>query len=319
MAHDHMRFMVAAIALAEELNFSRAAKKVGVSQPSLTRTIFELEACVGGRLFERNRKTVRLNDAGRAFVEEARMTVLHDERAFQSARAVMEDAELVLNVGRSPYADPFLTTTLLSLHLPLFPKLRIELSQQFSCDLAHEILSGGLDLAIVTEPPESKRLTTVKVAEGPFYIAMQEEDELAYEDAIALDMLAGRPWVIFERRMHPPVYDAVMRLAEQRGVRPTKIHHIVIPEDAYPFIADDDAVAFVVKSGAMRIARDGITVRALSEDCLLLRTYLASRAEEKSKVVSELVRAFMRKLSTFAKAASFPLPVAEVNQPVVVQ
>jgi hypothetical protein len=68
--------------------------------------------------------------------------------------------------------------------------------------------------------------------------------------------------VIFERRMHLPVYDAVMHLAEQRKVAPGRIHHIVVPEDAYPFIADD-AVAFVVKSGAMRIARDGVTNQRL--------------------------------------------------------
>jgi hypothetical protein len=49
---------------------------------------------------------------------------------------------------------------------------------------------------------------------------MPEEDELAYEDSVSLDMLTSRPWVIFERRMHPPVYDAVMRLAEERKVLP---------------------------------------------------------------------------------------------------
>jgi DNA-binding transcriptional LysR family regulator len=319
MAHNRMRFFVAAVALAEELNFSRAARRIGVSQPSLTRTIHELEAYVGCPLFERNRKTVRLNDAGRVFVEEARMALLHEERAFQSARAVMQDAEMILNVGRSPYTDPFLTTTLLSLRLPLFPKLRIELSQQFSCDLVHEVLAGDLDLAIVTEPPESKRLTTVKVAEAPFYIAMQEADELAYEDSVTLEMLAGRPWVIFERRMHPPVYDAVMHVAEQRKVAPTKIHHIVVPEDAYPFVADDGALAFVVKSGAIRIARDGITVRPLAEDSLILKTYLATRSEEKSKVVSELVRTFMRKLSAFTNVTPLPPPIPGPNRSALLQ
>lgn len=319
MAHNRMRFFVAAIALAEELNFSRAAKRIGVSQPSLTRTIYELEAFVGGSLFERNRKTVRLNDAGRAFVEEARMAILHEERALQSARAAMQDAEVVLNVGRSPYTDPFLATTLLSLRLPLFPNLRIELSQQFSFDLAHEVLSGGLDLAILTEPPESRRLTTVKIAESPFYIAMREDDELAYQDSVTLDMLAGRPWVIFERRMHPLVYDAVMHLAERRMVAPAKIQHIVVPEDGYPFIADDSALAFVVKSGAIRIARDDITVRPLDEEPLMLKTYLASRAEEKSKVVSELVRAFMRKLSSFNPVSAFPLPSSKDSRPVFLQ
>ena len=106
--------------------------------------------------------------------------------------------------------------------------------------------------------------------------------------------------------MHPPVYDSVMRLAREREIVPAKVHHIVVPEDAYPLIADAGAVAFVVKSGAIRIAREGITVRPLAEDSLILKTYLASRADEKSKAVSELVRAFMRKLETFTKVRPLP-------------
>jgi hypothetical protein len=115
--------------------------------------------------------------------------------------------------------------------------------------------------------------------------------------------------VIFERRLHPPVYDAVMRLAEEREVFPASIQHIVAPEDAYPFIVDGTGVAFVVKSGAIRIARDGVTVRPLAEDVLTLNTYLVSRADDNSKVVSELVRAFMRKLSTYSKAPQIPIRV----------
>jgi DNA-binding transcriptional LysR family regulator len=302
MARNHMRYMVAAIAVAEELSFSRAARKIRVSQPTITRTIAELEAYVGYPLFERNHKTVLVTDAGRAFVEHARMVVLHDERAFQAARAVMQNAEVVLNVGRSPYTDPFLSTTLMSVRLPLFPKLRIEFSHQFSCDLIHELLAGGLDLAIATEPPESARLTMRQVAEAPFYIAMSEEDELARHPSVTLDVLAGRPWVLFERRLHPPVYDAVMRLSKRRTAVPASIQHIVVPEDAYPFISDGRGVAFVVKSGAIRIARDGVTVRPLAEDSLVLKTYLASRAEDESKVISELARAFARKLSAFTPA-----------------
>lgn len=91
---------------------------------------------------------------------------------------------------------------------------------------------------------------------------MHEEDELAFEDSVSLDMLTGRPWVIFERRMHPPVYDAVLRLAEQRKAAPTRLHHIMVPEDAYSLIVDEGAAAFVVKSGAIRIAHDGVAVLA---------------------------------------------------------
>lgn len=309
MARPEMRLLETAIVLAEELHFSRAAQRLRVDQSTVSKRIDELESQLGFRLFERSHQMVELTDGGRKFVQEARLALLHVERAIQSGRSAHEGAELVLNVGRSPYTDPFLITTLLSVKLPLFPQLQLELSQQFSCDLVREVLAGGVDLAIVTEPPESKRLTMVKVAESPFYIAMSEDDELTYKRSITLDALAGRPWVIFERRMHPPVYDAVMRVARERKIVPGAVRHIMVPEDAYPFIADDEAVAFVVKSGAIRIARDGITVRPLAEDALMLKTYLASRSEERSKVVSELVRAFMRKLLAYTQVRPSPVRV----------
>jgi DNA-binding transcriptional LysR family regulator len=307
MARPEIRLLETAIVLAEELHFSRAAERLRVDQSTVSKRIDELESQLGYRLFERDHQTVKLTEAGRKFVEEARLAILHVERAIQSGRAAKEEAEAILNVGRSPYTDPFLITTLLAVKVPLFPQLQIELSQQFSCDLIRDVLAGGLDLAIANEPAESKCLTMVKVAESPFYIAMSEEDDLAYERFITLDSLAGRPWVIFERRMHPPVYDTVMRVALERKIVPAAVRHIMVPEDAYPFIVDGGSVAFVVKSGAIRIARDGITVRPLTEDALTIKTYLASRADERSKVVSELVRAFMRKLSTYNQLRPSPV------------
>jgi hypothetical protein len=139
---------------------------------------------------------------------------------------------------------------------------------------------------------------------------MSEEDELAYEHSVTLDALAGRRWILFDRRMHPLVYDAVMQLAEKRNVKPARIQHVITPEEAFPCIHDCSAVALVVKSGALRIARDGVTVRPLDEDTLTLKTYLASRSDDSSKVLSELVRAFMRKLGTFSNVHRYPLPVS---------
>lgn len=310
MALPEIRLIETAIVLAEELHFTRAAARLGIEQSTVSRRIDELEAELGYQLFERNHMTVALTDGGRRFVEKARIAVLHVHRAIGSGRTAKDAADVLLRVGRSPYTDPFLITTLLSVKVPLFPQLKIELSQQFSPDLVRDVLAGNLDLAIVAEPVESKRLTMTKVAESPFYIAMPEEDELAYEPSVTLDALANRDWVLFERRMHPPVYDSVMRLAEQRKVFPTSVQHVVVPEDAFSSVVDAGGVAFVVKSGAIRIARDGITVRPLAEDALVLKTYLVCRSEERSKVVSELVRAFMRKLSAFTGVRQSPVRIS---------
>jgi len=310
MARNETKFMESAIALAEHLHFTRAAYAQGISQPMLTKNIQDLEARIGGPLFNRHRRSVELNDAGRAYVEQARLALLYGERAFQAARAVMQNAEVVLTIGKSPYTDPFLTSALLSIELPLYPRLRIELVSQYSCDLTRELLAGGIDLALVTEPPESPLLTTVKVAESPFFIAMSRRDALAAHPSVTIDAMKDRCWVLFERRLHPPLYDAVIRLAEQRRIKPEKIRHITAPEEAFRFVVDGSCIAFVVKAGALLVARNGVTVRPLVESALLMRTYLASRADNKSKVASELVRAYMRKFSPGRISKQLSLPIS---------
>jgi DNA-binding transcriptional LysR family regulator len=174
----------------------------------------------------------------------------------------------------------------------------------------YELLAGSLDLAIVTDPPESPLLTTVKVAESPFYIAMSKQDKLAARPSLNLDAMADRCWVFFDRRLHPPLYDNVMQLAERRKIAPAKIQHITAPEEAFQFVADGLCIAFLVKAGALLMARNGITVRPLMEEALSLKTYLASRADSKSKVASELVRAFVRKVSNLRKGGQLALPIS---------
>ena len=310
MAGNDIKLMEAAIALSEELNFSRAAQKLRISQPALTKRIAELENRLGVPLFARDHQTVEVNDSARAFVEEARLSVLHGERAFQAARRTASGVDVVLNIGKSPYIDPFLVSTLLSLRLPLFPHLRIDLTSQFSCELVHQLLAGSLDLAIATEPPESPLMTTVKIDEAPFYIAMSERDKLASCRSISLEDMGGRCWILFERRLHPPLYDSIMRRAEGQGVFPSRIKHFTVPEEAFPSVADGSCVAFLVKVGALLVARNGVTVRPLTETTLLLKTFMASRADNSSKVASELVRAFMQKLSRVAGDKQLSLPIS---------
>ena len=303
MSHNETKFMESAVALSEELNFTRAAIKAHVSQSAITKNIKQLEHTLGIQLFVRNRKNVYVTDAGRAYVEQARISLQYAERAFQTARAVAHEADNLQHVGRSPYTDPFFMTTLLSIELPLFPQMRIDVSNPFSYDLVHDLLSGGVDLAIANDPPPSPLLTGAQIAESPFYIGMSRRDPLAKHPSVTLDAMADRCWILFERRLHPPLYDAVIQLAEQRRIIPSKIQHITIPEDAYPFVAEEGCLVFLTKAGALRMARGTVTARPLAEETLHLKTYLISLADNKSKVTSGLVRAFMKKLANMDKAA----------------
>jgi hypothetical protein len=151
----------------------------------------------------------------------------------------MQSMDETFHVGRTPYADPFLVSTLLSIQLTLFPRLKIYLVSKFSIDLVHDALAGVIDLAIANEPPESPLLTCVQVAQQPFYIAMSKREELAHNPAVSLDQMGGRRWILFERQLRPPLYDAIINAATQRGIRPLSIQHVTAPEAHFRLLRMD--------------------------------------------------------------------------------
>ncbi len=111
MVLPEMRLVQSAIVLAEELHYARAAARLGIDQSGLTKRIFELESLLDVRLFDRNHQKVELTEAGAKFVEHARQGIAHIEDAVTAARAAPRGAENILNVGRSAYTDPWLSTS----------------------------------------------------------------------------------------------------------------------------------------------------------------------------------------------------------------
>jgi len=167
MALPEIRLLQAAIALAEELNYSRAAARLRIEQSTLSKRIVELESQIDLRLFVRNHQTVELTEAGRHFVEEARNAILHAERAVADAKAAMQGADQVLHIGRSVYADLYLVTAIQSIRLPLFPCMKVKLWSNFSHELARMVATGNLDLALVVAIPDTSSLSFLSVAELP--------------------------------------------------------------------------------------------------------------------------------------------------------
>jgi len=309
MSGNDLKYMKAAIAVAEELSFSRAAKRLHLSQPAITKYIAELEEMLGVILFLRDHHVVSLTDAGRAYVEEARSAVFHADRAVQVARAAGHDAEMALNVGRSPYADPFYTSTLLTMRLPLFPRMRLNLFSGFSCDLVHDVLSGELDAAMVIEPPESGKLTGTTLDESPLYVVISRNDELARFPSLRFEHLSGRSWMMFQRSAHPPLYDLIHSCAQDAKAIPSAIQHFMVPEETIPMLRSPDGIVIAPKSGALRIARDGYTMRPIEEKRLRMKTLLISRSDNASPALSELVRGFMRKMNRLKNDDQLSLPI----------
>jgi DNA-binding transcriptional LysR family regulator len=305
-----VRLMQAAIALAEELNFSRAAARLNITQSALTKQIKELEERVGRELFRRSRQSVEVTEAGKAFVEEARLALLHTERAMHSARLGSESNEAILRLGKSPYTDPFLVTTALSIRLPLYPDLKLNLSSNFSPILIHQLLAGSLDVAILSgiDPPVG--LSCTRIATAPLYGVLETADELAERPELRLADLHGRHWVWLERHAKPQLYGALERVASSESSVPLDLQHVTTAEEALPLISANHAIAVLPRTCAWRIARDGITIRPIGGEQLSINTYIAVRPDNKSRVVSDFVRSVVRKLISLRAAHQERLPLS---------
>ncbi len=107
------KLLRAAVSLAEELNFSRAADKLHIGQSALSKQIISLEQFLGYELFCRDSRSVSTTPSGDKFIPEARLALLHQERAIQFSREAHRDREITLHVGKSPYTDPYLLSNLL--------------------------------------------------------------------------------------------------------------------------------------------------------------------------------------------------------------
>lgn len=293
---DDLRVVVA---LAEELNFHRAARRVGMTQPGVTRALSRVEQHVGARLFERSRsknQSVIPTDAGSLYVERARLAISHSENAAVAARETLNGIDHRVTVGKSVFTDRRLLTILRSLELPLYPRLEVLLHTQSPGELPACVRSGEFDLAIVSNPVDDPFLSGTIIRCIPFTVVLNAEHKCAKQPTVTLKDLGATPWVLFERHLHPALYDSFLHRARELGIKVDRIRHIADAEEACEVVSLFGGAAFLSPQGAERAATEDLALCSLAERDLLLKTHILARADNPSKLVAELVRTFVRRL-----------------------
>jgi DNA-binding transcriptional LysR family regulator len=282
--------------LAEELNFTQAASRLHITQSALSKQITELEKEHKFHLFVRTKKgIIELTDPGRIFVQKARSSLLHIERAVDLARTAQNGADNILMIGQSPDADPTWISGILAIHLPLYPKLRVRLISQFSTELVRSLMAGELDLALMTAPPDISQITIVPFSRTSLYAVLPESHPAADKDQVALQDLASDEWILFERRIHPVIHDAIMDTARLQRIAPKHAHDILTAQQAVHLVSEHAGVAFLTKPAAQGAHIPGVTIKALSDATLSFQTCVIMRADNESRLANEFVRFFLRR------------------------
>jgi DNA-binding transcriptional LysR family regulator len=293
--HDFHAVMV----LADELNYHRAARKLGMTESGLSRLIVKVERKVDASLFIRshsNHSSVALTDPCRRLVEKARLVVAHSESAVRSVREAVRGMEHTIVIGRTPYTNPALLSILRSIELPLYPNLRLQFETAFACELPAHVRSTEFDAALVTHPQPDTLLSSVRLLCAPFAAVVSADHDHDLEDAATLSDFARVPWILFERRIHPVLYDKFLDRARELGVRPDRIYHVVNAGEGCDLALKEEGVAFLTHHGAARVITKAHASFPLAEPGIYCDTHLVVLADNRSKVLSELVRAFVKKL-----------------------
>lgn len=143
----------------------------------------------------------------------------------------------------------------------------------------HDLLNGTLDLAFVTGLPDTARLTSVLVSDQTFFVVMLNDDRLAAQSEVSTNDLEDTSCVLFERHVHPFLYDDVVRVTRPASKSGCSLHHVMSAEDAAQFVRRGFGVAVLTQAGAWRIARAGLTMRSLNADGLRVQTRLTCRSD----------------------------------------
>src|SRR5437879_3303904 len=203
----HLRYFVA---VAEMENVSRAALKLHVSQPALSRQIRDLEDELGFSLLERTAKSVRLTDAGRAFLDNARALLQNADDAVTKARAVASAEPTELHIGYSPTPTAEILPKILRAFQRKMPNVHVKLHDWSHNAILDGIRDGRLQLGLIVPPTKASALHDLRYEEllrQRVCVAVAPQHPFARRRAIPLTEVAAEPLVGLTREDYPNYYD----------------------------------------------------------------------------------------------------------------
>ncbi|MGB8877558.1 MAG: LysR substrate-binding domain-containing protein, partial [Solirubrobacteraceae bacterium] len=213
------------VTVAEELHFGRAALRLDISQPQVSRRVRALEETLGVELFVRTARRTALTDAGEMLLLDAREALAGFDRLRARARVVRSGAGGRVSVG-------FLWSTL-SAFLPQLVAaagerhrdIELSVSQLVFLEMLPSLRRGDVDLVIGRSAREASDIVEETLRREPSVLAMPEGHPFTRQDTLRLAQLDGEPMIAFSRALVPSAYDASVAAARERGVEIRIVQH----------------------------------------------------------------------------------------------
>lgn len=210
------------LAVAEHLSFTVAAKSLHLSQPPLSHQIRQLEAELGGELFQRSSRSVRLTDLGEAFLPRARSIVVQMEDAAKEIRARTGLEKGILRVGASGALAYHLLPLLIAEYRNLYPNIDLQIFEHRTPRLLEAAERHEIDVALIRLPHDQTKLSITILRDESLLAALPPNHPLANQDSIKLRQLADESFILISNRSEP-FHNLVLQLCRNQSFQPNII------------------------------------------------------------------------------------------------
>jgi DNA-binding transcriptional LysR family regulator len=213
----HLKYFVA---VAEELHFGRAAKRLHIAQPPLSQQIMNLEYELGVKLFDRTRRSIQMTDAGVYFLKEAQQLLLHVEQAAETARRIYRGQAGRLIVG---FVGSVIHTFLpegLRLFRERFPDVELVLQELNTAEQIKSLHAGRIDVGFLYLDAQDSLLASQQLSQAPLMVVLPKKHALASRKSLDIRELAQEPFIANTRSSEPVVRDAFISLCHSAGFSP---------------------------------------------------------------------------------------------------
>lgn len=208
------------VAVAEELHFGRAATRLGIAQPPLSRQIAQLEAELGVLLFDRTRSQIRRTQAGDALLERARDVLERLDQAEREVRQIGDGAAGRLRIAFIGSASYGVLPQLIREFRNAFPQVELALSAMNNASLKTALIERHIDVAFPRPSLIDDEIRCFPIHEEPLILAVPAESDLSRADTLRLTDLRRETFVLYPRRPRPSFADNVLDVCKKEGFIP---------------------------------------------------------------------------------------------------
>ncbi len=281
----HLRYF---LAVAEELNFSRAAERLHIAQPPLSQQIKDLETELGVLLFERTKRQVKLTPPGRVFFQEAQRVLEQAEWAAEMAKLAAKGQRGRLSIGFNSSATYSVLPKILREYRRNCPDVELILQELTTTQQIESLSDNRIDVGLLYSPLDKEALNSLLIYREPLIMALNSHHPLSQAPNPSLEMFKNESFILPPYQIGGGLYKQIMSFFEEVNFVPKLVQEAIQLQTMISLVAGGVGIA-IVPASLQNLQLEGVVYRSLQETTPEIEIAVAWRQNNCSPILNKFL------------------------------